>query len=189
MEAMISKIYIAHCEQDELLAQELARALWVVELESFSCLYKKVRILSLGENIRFGIRQSDCFIPILTQEGAESPEVNQEIGFAVGIDQLVIPLVETGVELPILIHHLQPVFFSTKTYEDALGKLIQNLRQLTRLDWLKIKCPYCGEEMTQYISPEEEVERALLAGMHLETKCSYCQKKIHLDPRTFRPII
>ncbi|AKB55411.1 hypothetical protein MSBRM_2413 [Methanosarcina barkeri MS] len=87
-----------------------------------------------------------------------SPEVNQEIGLAIGADQLIIPLVETGVELPILIHHLQPIVFSPEAYEDALGKLIQNLRELTRLDWLKITCPYCGEEMTQYISPQEEVE-------------------------------
>jgi hypothetical protein len=186
---MITKVYIAHCEQDELLAQELVRALWAVELESFSALYRKARILSLGERIRFGIRQSDCFIPILTQEGERSPEVNQEIGLAVGADQLVVPLVETGVKLPILIHHLQPIVFSPEAYEDALGKLIQNLRQLTRLDWLKIKCPYCGEEMTQYISPEEEIERALLAGTHLATKCSYCQKSIHLDPRTFIPVL
>ncbi|AKB33191.1 hypothetical protein MSSIH_2501 [Methanosarcina siciliae HI350] len=116
-----------------------------------------------------------------------SPEVNQEIGLAVGVDQLIIPLVEAGVELPILIRHLPPINFSPEAYEDALGKLIQNMRQLTKLDWLKIKCPYCGEEMTQYISPEEEVERALLAGKHLETICSYCQRTISLDPRTFRP--
>jgi hypothetical protein len=184
---MITKIYIAHCEQDELLAQELARALWAVELESFSSLYRKARILSLGDRIRFGIRQSDCVIPILTQKGAASPEVNQEIGLAVGTDQLIIPLVEAGVELPVLLRHLQPVGFYPEAFEDALGKLIQNIRQLTKLDWLKIKCPYCGEEMTQYISPEEEVERALLSGINLETICSYCQKKVHLDPRTFSP--
>lgn len=186
---MISKIYISHCEQDEPLAQELVRSLWTVELESFSSLYRKARILSRGERIRFGIRQSDCFIPILTQKGADSPEVNQEIGLAIGADQLIIPLVEAGVELPILIHHLQPIVFSPEAYEDALGKLIHNLRELTRLEWLKIKCPYCGEEMTQYISPQEEVERALLAGTQLETRCSYCQKNIHLDPRTFRPML
>ena len=186
---MITKVYIAHCEQDEPLAQELSRALWAVELESFSSLYRKALSLSLAERIRFGIRQSDCFIPILTQEGAKSPEVNQEIGLAIGADQFIIPLVETGVELPVLIRHLQPIRFSPDAYQDALGKLIQNIRQLTRLDWLKIKCPYCGEEMTQYISPEEEVERALLAGKHLETRCSYCQRNIYLDPRTFRPML
>ncbi len=186
---MISKVYIAHCEQDEPFAQELSRTLWAVELESFSSLYRKALSLSLPERIRFGIRQSDCFIPILTQEGAKSPGVNQEIGLAIGVDQFIIPLVETGVELPILICHLQPIRFSPDAYQDALGKLIQNIRQLTKLDWLKIKCPYCGEEMTQYTSPEEEVERALLSGKHLETKCSYCQKKIYLDPRTFRPML
>jgi ribosomal protein S27E len=185
---MITKIYIAHCEKDEPLAQELTRALWTVELESFSSLYRKARILSLAERIRFGIRQSDCFIPILTQEGVKSPEVNQEIGLAIGADQFIIPLAETGIELPVLIRHLQPISFSPDAYEDALGKLIQNIRQLTRLDWLKIKCPYCGEEMTQYMSPEEEVEKAFLAGKHLETRCSYCQRNINLDPRTFRPI-
>ena len=186
---MITKVYIAHCEQDEPLAQELSLAFWAVELESFSAVYRKALSLSLAERIRFGIRQSDCVIPILTQEGAKSPEVNQEIGLAAGADQFIIPLVETGVELPVLIRHIQPIYFSTDNYQDALGKLIQNIRQLTRLDWLKIKCLYCGEEMTQYISPEEEIERAIIAGKHLETRCSYCQKNISLDPRTFRPIL
>lgn len=185
---MITKVYIAHCEQDEPLAQELSLALWAVELESFSSLYRKALSLSLAERIRFGIRQSDCVIPILSQQGVKSPEVNQEIGLAAGADQFIIPLLEIGAELPVLIRHLQPIYFSTDTYQDALGKLIQNIRQLTRLDWLKIKCPYCGEEMTQYISPEEEVEIALIAGKHLETRCSYCQRNISLDPRTFRPI-
>lgn len=185
---MITKVYISHCEQDELLAQELARALWAVELESFSSMYRKARIISLAERIRFGIRQSDCVIPIITQEGVLSQEVNQEIGLAVGVDQLIIPLVESGIELPVLIRHLQPINFYPEVYEDALGKLLQSIRQLTKLDWLIIKCPYCGEEMTQYISPEEDVERALLEGNHLETICSYCQRNIYLDPRTFRPI-
>lgn len=187
--SMITKVYIAHCEQDEPLARELSLALWAVELESFSSLYRKALSLSLAERIRFGIRQSDCFVPILTSEGVKSPEVNQEIGLAAGADQFIIPLVETGVELPVLIRHLQPIYFSTDAYQDALGKLIQNIRQLTRLDWLKIKCPYCGEEMTQYISPEEEVERALISGKALETRCSYCQRNLSLDPRTFRPLL
>ena len=185
---MITKIYISHCEQDELLARELARTLWAVEIESYSSLYRKARILSLAERIRFGVRQSDCVIPLITQDGVRSPEVNQEIGLAAGLDQLIIPLVESGIELPVLIRHLQPVIFYPDTYEDALGKLIQGIIQLTKLDWLKIKCPYCGEEMTQYISPEEEVDKALLAGKHLETICSYCQRNIYLDPRTFRPV-
>jgi len=185
---MITRAYISHCEQDERLAQELARALWAVNLESFSSLFKKAEALSQAELISFGIRHSDCVITILTREGVASPIVNQEIGLTVGTGQLIIPLVESGEELPVLIRHLQPISFSRDTYEDALGRLIYNIRQLTRLDWLKIKCPYCGEEMTQYITPEGEVEKALLAGTGLKTMCSYCEKTIFLNPRTFRPI-
>lgn len=185
---MITKVYISHWKQDESLAQELARALWAVNLESFSSLYKKAAGLSQAERIRFGIRQSDCIITILTHEGVASPRVNQEIGLAVGTDQLIIPLVESGVELPVLISHLHPVSFSRDSYEDALGMVIQSIRDLTRLDWLKIRCPYCGEEMTQYMTPQEEVDRALFAGTDLETMCSYCERTIFLDPRTFRPL-
>lgn len=185
---MISRVYISHCEQDELLAQELARTLWAVNLESFSSLLKKAEALSQAELISFGIHHSDCVITVLTTEGLASPRVNQEIGLAVGTGQLIIPLIEQGEELPVLIRHLQPISFSRGAYEDALGKVIYNIRQLTRLDWLKIKCPYCGEEMTQYITPEVEVENALLAGTDLKTMCSYCEKIIFLSPRTFRPI-
>lgn len=187
--AVISKVYISHCEQDELLAEELARTLWAVELESFFCLYRKAVSLTQADRISFGIRHSDCVVAILTPAGAASSRVNQEIGLAVGTEQLIIPLAEAEVELPLLISHLQPVRFSRETFEDALGLLIQGIRQLTRLDWLKIKCPYCGEEMTQYIPLQEEVEKALLAENNLETICSYCEMTISLDPRTFRPVL
>ena len=185
---MITRVYISHCEQDYFLAQELARTLWAVNLESFTPLSKKTEALSQAELMSFGIRHSDCVVVILTAEGIASPRVNQEIGMAVGAGQLIIPLVESGEMLPILIRHLNSIDFSIDTYDDALGKLIYNIRQLTRLDWLKIKCPYCGEEMTQYITPEDEVENALLAGTALKTMCSYCEKVIVLNPRTFRPI-
>ena len=36
---------------------------------------------------------------------------------------------------------------------DAAGLLIKILRELSRLKWLKVACPKCGEEMTQYLTP------------------------------------
>ena len=181
---MINNIYISHCEQDEDLAQELSRILWAVDLESFSSLSGKVDALSQAELISFGIRHSDCVVTILTEKGIKSPRVNQEIGLALGTGQLLIALMEKGQELPIMIPHLRPITFSKDNYEHAFGRLIYNLRQLTRLDWLRIKCPYCGEEMTQYITPEEEVEKSLLTGTDLRTMCSYCEKSISLNPNT-----
>lgn len=185
---MITKVYISHCEEDEPLALELAEALWRVGLESFVAIYRHARGISPGERARFGIRHSDCVVALLTLDGVVSPRVNQEIGFACGIDQLVIPLQEKEAEMPVMIRHLKPITFIQETYSDALGELILNIRDLTDLEWLKVKCPFCGEEMTQYLPPSKVVERAVLADAGLDTICSYCETALTLDPRTFKPV-
>lgn len=184
---MINRVYISHSEQDRRLAQELETALWAVNLESFSSLFKKTESLSEAELISFGIRHSDCVIVILSMDGLLSPKVNQEIGLAVGTDQLIIPLLEYGEKLPVLIGHLSAIRFYKGNYENALGAIIKDIRQLTKLDWVKIKCPHCGEEMTQYITPQEEVEKVIIEGTDLKTMCSYCENTVFLNPRTFRP--
>jgi TIR domain-containing protein len=184
---MINRIYISHSEQDKGLAQELEDALWALNLESFSSSLKKTESLSEAELISFGIRHSDCMIVILSMDGLLSPKVNQEIGLAVGTDQLMIPLLEYGEKLPVLIGHLPAIRFYRNNYENALGVVIKDIRQLTKLEWLKIKCPHCGEEMTQYITPQEEVEKVIIEGSDLKTMCSYCENAFYLDPRSFRP--
>jgi ribosomal protein S27E len=54
---------------------------------------------------------------------------------------------------------------------------------------LLVACPKCGEEMTQYLTPQEEVEETLTKGAFLETICSYCQNRIGLGAKTFEPRI
>jgi hypothetical protein len=185
---MISRIYISHAEQDEELAQELSRALWRVGLESYVAMYRLSPGISRAERVSFGIRNSDCLVALLTKDGSASVTVCQEIGLARGIDLLIIPLLEEGADLPFLIEHLNPISFSRPEISDAIGKLIRTLRDLSSLDWLKVTCPKCGEEMTQYLTPQEDVDEALQKGSCLETICSYCQNKVSLDPRTFAPL-
>ena len=48
--------------------------------------------------------------------------------------------------------------------------------------------PRCEEEMTQYLTDQDEVDSALEGRTFLETICSYCQNAIQLDPRTFEPL-
>ena len=102
---------------------------------------------------------------------------------------MIIPLQEEGAGLPFLIEHLRPLAFREENYRDAIGLLIKTIRDLSRLEWLKVTCPKCGEEMTQYLTPQEEVDSALEKGKCLETVCSYCQNKIFMDARTFEPIV
>ena len=184
---MISKVYISHSPADEDLALQLSRALWRVGLESWAALYQLAPTISLAERISFGIRNSECLVALVTQEGAASPELCQEIGLARGLDLLIIPLLAEGARLPFLIEHLRPLVFQEEGFSDAIGQLIRTLRELSRLEWLKVVCPKCGEEMTQYLTPQEEVDEALRKGGRLETVCSYCQNRIRLDARTFEP--
>ncbi|MDW7733570.1 MAG: toll/interleukin-1 receptor domain-containing protein [Methanolobus sp.] len=186
---MIDTIYISHGEEDKHLARELARTLWAVNLESVSSPHDDAGYILPEQQIRFGISRSDCMVILLTAEGAMSSQVNQEIGLAAGNNCLIMPLAQEGVGLPVLIRHLHPIRFSGDNFADALGKLIYTLRRLTKLEWLKISCPHCGEEMTQYMTPQEQIDTAIIAGIDLETMCSYCENKLFLDPRTFRPVI
>lgn len=187
VEWMISRVYISHHRDDEPLALRLARALERVGLESYAALYSLSPAISLAERVSFGVRNSECFVALLTERGAKSADVGQEIGLARGIDLLIIPLLEEGATLPFLVERLLPIAFSGDRFDDCIGLLIKIIRDLCRLEWLKVACPKCGEEMTQYLTPQYEVDSALQKGSCLETVCSYCQNKIYLDPRTFAP--
>jgi hypothetical protein len=186
---MISKVYISHSPADEDLAMQLSRAFLRVGLESFVALYNLSPAISLAGRASFGIRNSDCMVALLTKNGSCSPQVCQEIGLARGLDLLIIPLLEESTTLPFMIEHLRPFLFEQAEFADAIGDLIRTLRELSRLEWLKVTCPKCGEEMTQYLTPQEEVDEALAKGRRLNTVCSYCQNQIHLDARTFEPVL
>ncbi len=185
---MITRVYISHSEHDEGMALELSQAFWRVGLESYVNMHSICPGVSHAERASFGIRNSECLVALLTEDGYRSMTVNQEIGLARGIDLLIIPLCEKNAELPFLIEHLKPIIFTTSGYRDAIGLLIKTIRDLSRLEWLKVSCPKCCEEMTQYLTPQEEVDDALRKGSYLETICSYCQNKISIDPRTFEPL-
>ena len=185
---MITRVYISHSERDEGMALELSQAFWRVGMESYVNMNNICPGISHAERTSFGIRNSECLVALLTEEGCRSTTVNQEIGFAKGIDLLIIPLLEKNTKLPFLIDHLRPISFTPSDYKDAIGLLIKTIRDLSTLEWLKVSCPKCCEEMTQYLTPQDEVDDAIRKGSYLETICSYCQNKISLDPRTFEPL-
>lgn len=184
---MISRVYISHDPDDEDLALRLSMALERVGLDTYVALYNQSPAISLAERVSFAIRNSECLVALATLRTSQSPALCQEIGLARGIDQLIIPLQEEGARLPFLIDQLRTIAFRMESYSNAIGILIKTIRELSRLEWLKVACPKCGEEMTQYLTDQDEVESALEKGVFLETICSYCQNVIQLDPRTFEP--
>jgi hypothetical protein len=185
---MISRVYISHSEGDEDLAMVISMALNRIGLENFAAMYHLSPGIFRAERVSFGIRNSDCLVALITKESSTSTTLNQEVGLAKGLDLLIIPLLETGAKMPFLIGQSQPIEFTESSFKDAVGLLIKTLRDLSRLEWLRIACPCCGEEMTQYLTIQEEVDESLMKGSCLETVCSYCQNMISLDPRTFAPM-
>jgi hypothetical protein len=185
---MISRIFISYSKKDEKLAKELSLALWRVGLENHVPSLNMYHGISRSDMTSFCIRNCECLVALITKEGSISSTVGQEIGFARGIDLLIIPLLEENVQLPLLIERSNPITFSEHQFIDAIGMLIKTIRNLTRLDWLKVKCPRCGEEMTQYLKPKDDVDEAVSKGANLDTICSYCQNKISIEPRGFEPI-
>jgi DNA-directed RNA polymerase subunit RPC12/RpoP len=185
---VISKVYISHCENDESSAIEISNSLSRIGLECFLMMYINSPGLTHANKVSYGIRNSECLVALISRDGQNSAIVGQEIGLAKGIDLLIIPLLERGAVLPFLLENLKPIGFTTERLEDAIGVLIRTFRELSKLEWLKIKCPSCNEEMTQYLTLQEEVDHALENRSYLETICTYCQSKILLDPRTFIPM-
>lgn len=94
------KVFLSHSmgEADRDLIAQLAG---VIQSHGVEC-YIASRDHQLGhavpEKISTSIRSSDSLVALLTEGGAHREWVNQEIGFARGIQKLVIPVVEVGVE-------------------------------------------------------------------------------------------
>ncbi|MGB9902491.1 toll/interleukin-1 receptor domain-containing protein [Methanothrix sp.] len=185
---MISRVYISYSQPDADLAGELSSALYRICIDTLTSQFVYHRGISRGGWASFGIRSSECFVPILTSNSIFSRTVNMEIGFAKATDHLIIPIAEDGVERPFFIEDVVPITFSSGAFANAVADLIRIVRSLTRLEWLRVRCPICREEMTQYLTPQENVDRAISENRYLETACSFCEAAISLDPRTFSPV-
>lgn len=84
----------------------------------------------LAEKIQRQINTSDCVLVLLTREGARSASVNQEIGYAKS-RKLIVPVVEKGVDVGVLLYGLEYITFDSTNPADAIekaGKYIEKLR-------------------------------------------------------------
>lgn len=83
----------------------------------------------LAEKIERQISASDCVLALLTCEGGRSPSVNQEIGYAKG-RKPIIPIVEEGTEIGVLLQGLEYVPFNRLNPVEAVNKAGDVIRGL-----------------------------------------------------------
>ena len=163
---MISRVYISHDPDDEDLALRLSMALERVGLDTYVALYNQSPAISLAERVSFAIRNSECLVALATLRTSQSPALCQEIGLARGIDQLIIPLQEEGARLPFLIDQLRTIAFRMESYSNAIGILFKTIRELSRLEWLKVACPKLSSRAAALRLPCSATERKSRKSSH-----------------------
>lgn len=125
---MAYRVFLSHSmgEADRDLVAQIAG---VIQSHGIDC-YIASRDYQIGhplpDKIATNLRTADSLVALLTEGGAHREWVDQEIGFARGIQRLIIPVVEVGVEPGGFLAGLQVL----GTYLAGLRQRKENTEQL-----------------------------------------------------------
>ncbi len=92
-------VFISHSTQDRGLVIALANILAKFEIKTFVAEWYLTPGEPISEKVFAGIKESDCVVALLAQNGMRSNWVNQEIGYALNSGKPLIPIIEKGVNL------------------------------------------------------------------------------------------
>ena len=95
---MAYKVFISHSTRDQGLVISLANILSKFGVEVFVAEWYLTPGERLDKKVFEQIGRSDCVVALLTKNGIRSNWVQQEIGYALKSDMLLIPLVERGID-------------------------------------------------------------------------------------------
>lgn len=127
---MAFKVFVSHSTADLSLVQQLQYWLEMNGIEAYLAdLYPKPGD-TLASKISNAIKQSDCVLAVLTQDGARSQWVHQEIGCAKGAGRLVIPVVEEGIPPTGFVEGVEYIPFKRENPADAVQRIVEYLTRL-----------------------------------------------------------
>lgn len=186
------KIFISYDTQDEELVTKITDSLTRIGLEPF----KAPDHISIGSDLAakviHAINDSNCFVPILTQNSITSQWVNQEIGYAYSRDELpIFPVVEKGLQIKGFVHHTKENIQLDPEHPDtAIHYLITSLRDyvnrnLTAISKIYIICKICTKNYSIDLPSYREIVKAIEEEKLIATRCSGCKNLNNLSPKTF----
>ncbi len=95
-------IFVSHSLNDSQIIGEMETAFEKSDVK----LYMANRDVNYGNElpakIKKAIDNSDAVLAILTSNASKSNSVNQEVGYAIGKEKLVVPMVERGAKIGVL---------------------------------------------------------------------------------------
>lgn len=95
---MAYKVFISHSTREQGLVISLANLLSKFGIEILVAEWYLTPGECLDKKVLEQIKNSDCMVALLTRNGIRSNWVQQEIGYALAYNVLLIPLVEKGID-------------------------------------------------------------------------------------------
>lgn len=95
---MAYSVFLSHSSQNADLVDSIVKAAEPLEIEVYRYDQDLQAGASLSQKLERRIEASDVVVVLLTEAGAKSAAVNQEIGVARHARKLVIPVIEKGID-------------------------------------------------------------------------------------------
>ncbi len=124
------RIFLSHSFKDDTIVKEMQQSLNQPQISLYVAEADRQYGKSLPSKIEKEIDGSDAILVLVTKENGESASVNQEVGYALGRSKLVVPLVEEGAKIGVLLQGLELIAFSLTKLKEALGNINEYFRKL-----------------------------------------------------------
>lgn len=186
------KIFISYDTHDEELVTKITDSLTRIGLEPFKVPDHISINADLVDKVIEAIKDSNCFVPIITQTSIKSQWVNQEIGYAYSREELpIFPVVEKGLQIKGFIHQSKEnIQLDPENFEDAIYYLIYFLRNyvnrnLTVIKKISVICKICTKSYDVNLPSQENIAKAIHEDSLIVTQCKGCKNLNNLNPKTF----
>ena len=177
-------IFLSYCEEDAEFVHRIFWILYRMHLDPYAYMLYPDPGELIPEVIVRQISASSYFVPFLTQSGAQSQWVNQEIGVAHALRKYIIPVVEIGVETKGFVELRHRINHNSHNPEEALYQLIWSLRTLLNPNSIDIKCPQCGCDFVSQLPSLDLTRQVIEKEQVFVTDCPSCKLSVQINPRT-----
>jgi len=145
-------VFISHSERDVEALHALEDALSHEGIDFYVAEEHPLPGMGLSSKVREAISKSDVIIALMTEAGASSPSVNQEVGIAITSDMTVVPLVRDGVSVGVFLDDLEQFRFDDHTLISTCARAARYLSELNRGGQDSSNDPYLTRVSMDFIS-------------------------------------
>ena len=133
-----NQVFVSHSfkEHDPDLANILKEELARYDITAYLAEKEKRYGYIISNKIREAIRNSFCMVVILTKNSIISASVNQELGYAMGIERDIIPMVNSDVKdkVGVLLNDIEGEEFNSKNFEEKCRIVAEHISKLPKKD-------------------------------------------------------